>query len=59
MFWFHFPGDALSRILDDPEPTIRSHALWALRGLDDERARAATDVALRDPDPDVRNEAAV
>ncbi len=45
-------------VRDDAEPVIRSHALWALRGLDEARARAATEVALRDPDPLVREEAA-
>ncbi len=50
----------LARLVrEDADATVRSHALWALRGLDEGRARAAADIALRDPDPLVRAEAAV
>ena len=47
------------RAREDPEPVIRAHALWALAGLDAscaKRVRAA--LVDKDPDPDVRAEAA-
>ncbi|HMG35567.1 MAG TPA: tRNA epoxyqueuosine(34) reductase QueG [Blastocatellia bacterium] len=45
-------------IESDPEPLIRSHALWALGRLDSARARVqAAGIATTDPDPSVRAEA--
>jgi epoxyqueuosine reductase len=48
----------ISRIDSDPEPVIRSHALWALAQLDLARAKSMADRVLkRDPDCSVREEA--
>jgi epoxyqueuosine reductase len=47
----------IERIENDSEPLIRSHSLWALAGLDQERARQAIGRAISDPDPSVREEA--
>jgi epoxyqueuosine reductase len=41
------------RVERDPEPLVRSHALWALARLDARAARRAAERARRDPDPDV------
>jgi len=44
---------------EDPEPTVRFHAAWALSRLGGVRAREALERACRaDPDPDVQREAA-
>lgn len=48
----------LERIAHDPEPLIRSHALWALSRLDRQKARQPIGSCLSDPDPRVREEAA-
>jgi epoxyqueuosine reductase len=45
------------RIEHDPEPLIRSHALWAIAHLDSRRAGRLIDAALTDPDPLVSDEA--
>ncbi|MFP5262817.1 MAG: tRNA epoxyqueuosine(34) reductase QueG [Blastocatellia bacterium] len=45
------------RIEHDPEPLIRSHALWAIAHLDSRRAGRLIEAALTDPDPLVRDEA--
>ena len=48
----------IERIERDPEPLIRSHALWALAALDEKRAATIADRALKlDPDVSVREEA--
>lgn len=48
------------RIEHDPEPLIRSHAMWALTRLDEQRARVlAARVIKDDPDASVREEAAI
>ncbi len=48
----------VASIENDPEPLIRSHALWALARLDPRRGIALTERALRcDADPLVREEA--
>lgn len=44
-------------VAQDPEPLIRAHALWALARLDSDRAAPLIELALRDPDPLVREEA--
>ena len=50
----------IERIEHDPEPLIRSHALWALARLDERRARNLSDRLVRnDPDASVREEAAI
>ncbi|HSB11139.1 MAG TPA: tRNA epoxyqueuosine(34) reductase QueG [Blastocatellia bacterium] len=49
----------IERIEHDPEPLIRSHALWALAALDQMHARRLSELALKnDPDETVREEAA-
>jgi epoxyqueuosine reductase len=50
---------ALERcVAEDVSPVVRSHALWALAGLDPGRARAAAERARRaDPQSEVREEA--
>jgi epoxyqueuosine reductase len=48
----------VERIENDPEPLIRSHALWAVYGLDPSKAAPLVERALGDPDPMVRQEAA-
>ncbi len=47
----------VERINHDPEPLIRSHALWALARLDPKKATRLVDLALDDTDPQVRQEA--
>lgn len=48
----------IERIEHDVDPLIRSHALWALARLDEERARGLSDRLVRnDPDASVREEA--
>ncbi len=49
----------VERIKDDPEPLIRSHALWALARLDQKLAARLIEKSLNDPDPEVRGEAAL
>lgn len=49
----------VERIENDPEPIIRSHALWAVAGLDPKRAWPLIEQALNDTDPRVRDEAAL
>ncbi len=44
-------------IENDPEPLIRSHALWAVAQLDSKRAAPLIERALGDMDPLVREEA--
>jgi epoxyqueuosine reductase len=46
----------IRRIEQDPEPLIRSHALWALARLDGPKARSFIERSLNDPDPLVREE---
>ncbi len=45
------------RISHDPEPLIRSHALWALAQLDPQKAARLIEKSLLDCDPQVREEA--
>lgn len=47
----------VERINHDPEPLIRSHALWALAHLDPKKSARLVDLALEDIDPQVRQEA--
>lgn len=48
----------VDRVRFDPAPVVRSHALWALAGLDDAVARRERDWALAmDPDASVHAEA--
>jgi epoxyqueuosine reductase len=47
----------LERITTDPEPLIRSHALWALAHLDRQKAVSLIEQALQDADSMVREEA--
>lgn len=48
----------IARIESDPEPLVRSHALWALAQLDPKRAAPMAERALKsDPDALVREEA--
>jgi epoxyqueuosine reductase len=47
----------IRRIESDPEPLIRSHALWAIAYLDPQRAARLIEKSLADPDPQVREEA--
>ncbi|MFY9608610.1 MAG: tRNA epoxyqueuosine(34) reductase QueG [Blastocatellia bacterium] len=47
----------LERIKSDPEPLIRSHALWALAQLDPGRADPLVEGCLTDPSAEVRDEA--
>ncbi|HSE96709.1 MAG TPA: tRNA epoxyqueuosine(34) reductase QueG [Blastocatellia bacterium] len=47
----------IERVIHDPEPLIRSHALWALAYLDSQKAANLIDRSLLDPDPFVREEA--
>lgn len=47
----------IERTTTDPEPLIRSHALWALAYLDRHKARPFIEQALADPDTLVREEA--
>jgi epoxyqueuosine reductase len=49
----------IDRIERDPEPLIRSHALWALAQLDEQKARWFIERSLGDPDPLVQQEAAL
>jgi epoxyqueuosine reductase len=49
----------IERIEHDPEPLIRSHALWALTRLDEQKARFYIERLLSDPDPLVQDEAAL
>ncbi|HJQ71033.1 MAG TPA: tRNA epoxyqueuosine(34) reductase QueG [Blastocatellia bacterium] len=48
----------IERVERDPEPLIRSHALWALAELDWRKSRPLALGALDDPDPMVADEAA-
>ncbi|MEW6129300.1 MAG: tRNA epoxyqueuosine(34) reductase QueG [Acidobacteriota bacterium] len=48
----------IERIDHDPEPLIRSHALWALAQLDSTQAKPIVERLLRDPEPSVNAEAA-
>ncbi len=47
----------IERVEHDPEPLIRSHALWALAQLDPRKAGPIIKRALDDPDPLVTDEA--
>jgi epoxyqueuosine reductase len=47
----------MRRIESDPEPLIRSHALWAIAYLDPQRAAPLIEKSLADPDPRVCEEA--
>jgi epoxyqueuosine reductase len=47
----------IERITADPEPLIRSHALWALAYLDRQKAAPLIEQALADADAQVREEA--
>jgi epoxyqueuosine reductase len=47
----------IRRVESDPEPLIRSHALWAIAYLDSHRAARLIEKSLADPDPLVRQEA--
>jgi epoxyqueuosine reductase len=47
----------IERITTDPEPLIRSHALWALTHLDKAKALPLIERALKDEDSMVREEA--
>jgi epoxyqueuosine reductase len=47
----------VERVEHDPEPLIRSHAVWALAELDPGKAGPIIKRALNDPDPLVRDEA--
>ncbi|HKP87044.1 MAG TPA: tRNA epoxyqueuosine(34) reductase QueG [Blastocatellia bacterium] len=47
----------VERIEHDPEPLIRSHALWAISRLDSKKAARLVERATNDPDPQVREEA--
>lgn len=47
----------VERIESDPEPVIRSHALWALAQLDPGRADPLVEKCLTDPSAEVRGEA--
>ncbi len=47
----------IERISTDPEPLIRSHALWAMAYLDRQKAKPFIEQALADPDIQVREEA--
>ena len=51
--------DALvERVRHDPAPVVRSHALWALAGLDAAKARELLEAGRRDASVEVRDEAA-
>jgi epoxyqueuosine reductase len=47
----------IERVEHDPEPLIRSHALWALTLLDGQKAKLLIERSLDDTDPLVREEA--
>ncbi len=47
----------IERVERDPEPLVRSHALWAVAQLDPRKAGPIIERALTDPDPLVRDEA--
>ncbi|MGA9769829.1 MAG: tRNA epoxyqueuosine(34) reductase QueG [Blastocatellia bacterium] len=47
----------IERIEHDAEPLIRSHALWALKQLDERKATSLIEQSLSDPDTLVREEA--
>ncbi|HKY05230.1 MAG TPA: tRNA epoxyqueuosine(34) reductase QueG [Blastocatellia bacterium] len=47
----------IERVEHDPEPLIRSHALWALTRLDERKALPLIERSLSDPDPLVCEEA--
>jgi epoxyqueuosine reductase len=47
----------IERVEHDPEPLIRSHALWALTRLNGRKARLLIEQSLDDTDPLVREEA--
>jgi epoxyqueuosine reductase len=47
----------IERVTRDPEPIIRSHALWALAHIDSRKAERLIERSLSDPDPQVREEA--
>lgn len=47
----------IERIERDPEPLIRSHALWAVAHLDPKKAAPFIERSLDDPDSSVREEA--
>jgi epoxyqueuosine reductase len=47
----------VERIEHDPEPLVRSHALWAVAHLDRQKAAALIHKSLDDPDLRVREEA--
>lgn len=47
----------IERIINDPEPLIRSHALWAIAHLDPVKATRLIEQSLTDPDLEVREEA--
>ncbi|HET9533505.1 MAG TPA: tRNA epoxyqueuosine(34) reductase QueG [Blastocatellia bacterium] len=46
-------------IENDPEPFIRSHALWAIARLDPKKAKRLIDRSLQDTDVEVRKEASL
>ncbi|HEX5736050.1 MAG TPA: tRNA epoxyqueuosine(34) reductase QueG [Blastocatellia bacterium] len=47
----------IERVERDPEPLIRSHALWALAQLDPHKATPLIENSLNDPDQQVQEEA--
>ena len=47
----------VERIEHDPEPLIRSHSLWAIAHLDQQKAARLIQKSLTDPAPQVREEA--
>jgi epoxyqueuosine reductase len=47
----------IERIEHDPEPLIRSHALWAIARLAPQKAERIIEQSLSDPDPRVNEEA--
>lgn len=44
-------------IKNDPEPLIRSHALWAIAQLDPKTAKTLIDQSINDSDREVQEEA--
>lgn len=49
----------IERVTRDPEPLIRSHALWAVAQLDPQKGKRLIDQSLIDPDPLVHEEASL
>jgi epoxyqueuosine reductase len=49
----------VERVEHDPEPLIRSHALWALSHLDPHKSAPLIERSLNDPDSHVREEAVI